>query len=209
MTNNKKTEKISIDEFIIHTVTTKKPNTVKELVEHVKEKSKLPKERITEHILNLQSEGKLTFKDNPTEPPSTATGYLFSNQALWFWTTTILVIAATASVFTIPEDAFPIVYARYFLGSLFVLFLPGYSFIKALFPKQVPLKTRSEELDNIERAALSIGMSLALVPLTGLLLNYTPWGIRTTPITLSLLALTAAFSVAAIIREYQTTRTTI
>jgi len=80
--------------------------------------------------------------------------------------------------------------------------LPGYSFIKALFPKQVPFKTRSEELDNIERVALSMGMSLALVPLTGLLLNYTPWGVRTTPITLSLLTLTTAFATAAIIREY-------
>ena len=209
MTNNKKTKKINIDEFIVHTVRTKKPNTIKELVDLVKEKSKIPEKRIMEHILNLQSEGKLTFKENPTEPPSTATGYLFSKQALWFWITTILVIAAAASVFTIPEDAFPIVYARYILGSLFVLFLPGYSFIKALFPKEVPFKTRSEELDNIERAALSIGMSLALVPLTGLLLNYTPWGIRTTPITLSLLALTTAFAIAAIIREYQMSRPSV
>jgi uncharacterized membrane protein len=69
--------------------------------------------------------------------------------------------------------------------------------------KDRSIKTGSEELDNIERAALSIGMSLALVPITGLLLNYTPWGIRTTPITLSLLPLTTAFAVAAIIREYQ------
>ena len=49
-------------------------------------------------------------------------------------------------------------------------------------------------------------MSLALVPITGLLLNYTPWGIRTTPITLSLLALTTAFAIAAIIREYNMSR---
>ena len=57
------------------------------------------------------------------------------------------------------------VYARYLLGSLFVLFLPGYTFIKALFP--------AKQLDSIERTALSIGMSLALVPMIGLLLNYT------------------------------------
>ena len=98
-------------------------------------------------------------------------------------------------VFTVPEDAYPIVYARYLLGSIFVLALPGYSFIKALFP--------TKELDNIERVALSIGMSLALVPITGLLLNYTPWGIRVTPVTLSLLALTVAFATAAVIREHQ------
>jgi len=62
---------------------------------------------------------------------------------------------------------------------------------------------RVKGLDNIERTALSTGMSLALVPITGLLLNYTPWGIRLTPVTISLLALTITFATAAIIREHQ------
>jgi uncharacterized membrane protein len=89
------------------------------------------------------------------------------------------------------------------LGSIFVLWLPGYTFIKALFPVEPPLKTSKESLDTIERIALSLGMSLALVPIVGLLLNYTPWGIRLTPIVLSLLALTLIFATAAVIREYQ------
>ncbi len=58
-------------------------------------------------------------------------------------------------------------------------------------------------MDTIERIALSFGMSLALVPIVGLILNYTPWGIRLTPITLSLLALTIVFATAAVLREYQ------
>jgi uncharacterized membrane protein len=41
----------------------------------------------------------------------------------------------------------------------------------ALFPKR-------EKMGGIERIALSFGMSLAVVPLLGLILNYTPWGIR-------------------------------
>jgi len=49
-------------------------------------------------------------------------------------------------------------------------------------------------------------MSLALVPIAGLLLNYTPWGIRATPVTLSLLALTVAFATAALLREQATAR---
>jgi len=61
-------------------------------------------------------------------------------------------------------------------------------------------------LDTIERVALSLGTSLALVPIDGLLLNYTPWGIRLTPTVLSLLALTIVFATAAIIRENQATR---
>jgi len=88
---------------------------------------------------------------------------------------------------------------QYIIGSIFVLWLPGYTFIKALFP--------AKELDNIERIALSIGMSLALVTITGLLLSYTPWGIRVTPVTLSLLALTITFATAAVVREFHLIRT--
>jgi uncharacterized membrane protein len=89
------------------------------------------------------------------------------------------------------------------LGAVFVLWLPGYAFIKALFPEQLPVKTSDKDLDTIERIALSVGMSLALVPMVGLLLNYTPWGIRLTPIVLSLLALTTIFATAGVIRERQ------
>ena len=104
-------------------------------------------------------------------------------------------------VFVVPERAFPVVYARYLFGSVFVLFLPGYSLIRALFG--------SRELDSIERFALSVGLSLALVPLAGLLLNYTPWGIRTAPVTLSLLGLTLVFASAAVVRDYGTRRKTV
>ena len=90
------------------------------------------------------------------------------------------------------------------LGIIFVLWLPGYTFIKALFPAHVPIKTSTENLETIERIALSLGMSIALVPIIGLLLYYTPWGISLTPIVLSLLALTLVFATAAITREHQT-----
>jgi uncharacterized membrane protein len=72
-----------------------------------------------------------------------------------------------------------------------------------LFPSKVPINTSSENMDTIERLALSLGMSLALIPIVGLILNYTPWGIRLTPITLSLLALTIVFATATVLREYQ------
>lgn len=96
-----------------------------------------------------------------------------------------------------------IAYVRNVLGVIFVLFLPGYAFIKAFFPTKLPIKTSSESLDTIERVALSIGMSIALTPIVGLILYYTPLGIGLTPITLSLLALTTVFATAAVAREYQ------
>lgn len=149
-----------------------------------------------EHILHMQDQRKLILKEHQTPLSSTAKGYFFSIRAMWYWIIIALSLTTTTMVFTIPEGTFPIVYIRYILGSIFVLLLPGYSFIKALFPRK--------ELDNVELVALSLGMSLALVPITGLLLNFTPWGIGATPITFSLLALTVTFATAAIVREYQT-----
>jgi uncharacterized membrane protein len=48
-----------------------------------------------------------------------------------------------------------------------VLFFPGYTLISALFP-------RKDSLSGVERLALSFGLSIAVVPLIGLILNYMP-----------------------------------
>jgi uncharacterized membrane protein len=68
---------------------------------------------------------------------------------------------------------------RTVLGLPMVLFLPGYALIAALFP-------RKDDLDGIERIALSFGLSIAVVPLLGLGLNYTPWGIRLVPVLIAI-----------------------
>ena len=69
--------------------------------------------------------------------------------------------------------------ARIVLGLPVVLFFPGFTLLAALFPGK-------ESLNDIERFALSFGLSVAVVPLIGLALNYTPWGIRLYPILISL-----------------------
>ena len=79
---------------------------------------------------------------------------------------------------------------RIILGLPFVLFLPGYTLIAALFP-------RRNALGSIERVALSFGLSVAVVPLIGLILNYTPWGIRLYPVFLSLTIFILATSLIA------------
>jgi len=151
-----------------------------------------------ERILLLQDKGKIVLKDQL--PLSfTLKDFIFSIHAYWYLVIIALgVITATlilASLEYTPIIGGILMYARYLFGSVFVLFLPGYSFIKALFPVK--------EIDNVERVSLSIGMSLAIVAINALILNYTPWGISTTPITVSLLGLTLALSTVAIVREHQ------
>ncbi len=200
--------KNQVKDLIIQTAKQEKPETAKQLIALMQEHHDIPPEQSTDLIGELENEDRLHFtRQGPSTPasaPASAKEYVFSKQATWYWTTIALAIATAIAVFTIPENAVPLVYLRSALGIIFVLFLPGFAFIKAMFPTKVPLKTSSENTDTTERMALSLGMSLVLTPIVGLILNYTPWGIRLTPIVLSLLALTVVFATAAIIREYQT-----
>ncbi len=77
-----------------------------------------------------------------------------------------------------------------------MLFLPGYALIAMLFPEK-------SGLEGMERIALSVAMSVAVVPLIGLALNYTPWGIRETPLLASLSAFTLLLSAVAYARRRQ------
>ncbi len=83
---------------------------------------------------------------------------------------------------------------RIILGLPLVLFLPGYALIAALF-------IRKDDLDGIERIALSFGLSIAISPLLGLGLNYTPFGIRLTPILIVLTVFTIALAIGARVRR--------
>ena len=83
---------------------------------------------------------------------------------------------------------------RIILGLPLVLFLPGYSLIATLFP-------RKEDLDEIERVALSFGLSIAITPLLGLALNYTPFGIRLSPVLIVLSVFTISLAMGAYVRR--------
>jgi len=76
--------------------------------------------------------------------------------------------------------------ARVVLGISLVLFIPGFTMVYALF--------NEHELDDIERVALSIGLSICIVVFDGLLLNYTPRGLTLDQIVISLASISGAFT---------------
>jgi uncharacterized membrane protein len=59
---------------------------------------------------------------------------------------------------------------RLILGFEFVLVLPGYCLTVALFP-------HADDVDSTERLGLSLGLSVAWIPLLALVLDQLPWGI--------------------------------
>ena len=139
-------------------------------------------------------------------------------------------------------------------GLAFVLFLPGYAFVAALFPeagstsepaeptpptaqshsdqtdqsekprpvpgtdaavsdeKRGSLRDEASDdgsevsrsgIDGIERVALSFGLSIAIVPLIGLVLNFTPWGIRLVPIVTTVSVFTLVCVAVAAQRRWE------
>ena len=101
----------------------------------------------------------------------------------------LLVFILVAAIILFPSNVL-----RVILGVPFLLFFPGYTLVAALF-------TRKGEMGAIERPALSLGMSIAVVPLIGLICNYTPWGVRLEPILYSVTAFIFVTSVIAWFRR--------
>jgi len=85
-------------------------------------------------------------------------------------------------------------FLRTVLGLLLVLFLPGYALTGALFPAK-------KDLEGIERALISFGLSISIVPLMGLGMNYTDWGIREVPVLTGLSVFTLLMCGAAYYRR--------
>lgn len=100
-------------------------------------------------------------------------------------------LLTAVAVFVPPIDETPI---RAALGVAFVLVAPGYALVAALFPDD-------RAIDGLERAALAIGTSIAVVPLVGLALSVTPVGLRTVPIVAALGGLTLALVAIAVQRR--------
>ena len=105
------------------------------------------------------------------------------------------VIVSVVIITVPPLKAMPL---RAVVGFPLVLFLPGYSLVSALFPGK-------DELDVLERIALSIGLSICVVVFVGLGLNYTPLGIRLGPVLLVLSTFTLIFTGISAVRRMSVT----
>ncbi|THE64441.1 DUF1616 domain-containing protein [Salinadaptatus halalkaliphilus] len=136
----------------------------------------------------------------------------------------LLVVAVNAAMFA---PVFRETQLRIPLGLVFVLFLPGYAFVAALFPEssgetaaeEVPNRSSGLEVDSddtdagsfvlarsgidgVERIALSFGLSVVIVPLIALALNYTPWGIGLLPIVIVTSTFVVLWTIVGVIRRW-------
>jgi len=177
---------------VLETAKTLSQPTVGELVDALVKQKGIKEKEATRAVYVEYKKGNLNLSDS--HPPSNLVSYFFNLENSWFWGITALVAVTVLVVFTVNASA--LLYVRYVLGGVFVLFIPGFLLISVLY-------ARSDEMDTLVRVALSIGLSLAVVPLIGLVLNYTPWGIRLEPIMASLALFSEVMAVAWVVRRFR------
>jgi uncharacterized membrane protein len=116
---------------------------------------------------------------------------VFSKHTQWYWF--IVILEMSLGILLVLPEIFPFIWIRYVLGAIFVLYLPGYTIVRVLYTDKT--------LDLVERNALSIGLSLSLVPLIGFILDFTPWRIGLTAIISTLMIVVTGVSTFALYQQ--------
>jgi uncharacterized membrane protein len=106
----------------------------------------------------------------------------------------LFIIDLLAAILVLVVTFLPSSAIRILLGLPCILFLPGYTLLAAVF-------TKDQNMGGLERLALSISLSIALVALIGLGLNFTSWGIRLIPVLYSITIFIILASTTALIRR--------
>jgi uncharacterized membrane protein len=110
------------------------------------------------------------------------------------WLAIILTFTVLTLLATYLIQTEPLIYIRYVLSFVFVVFLPGYCLVNILF-------LGKNKIDLIESLVLSIALSFGLAGLIGLFLGLSPLGMTFTSITVSLGVTAVALAVIAFIRK--------
>jgi len=164
---------------------------VSEATAELSKESGLSRDEIAKELITLVRRRELSVSEN--SPYRSLLRYSFSPYSVWFWATILATILSV--VLTAASSGF-VVYFRYIFGGALIVFLPGFSLVELLYPK-------GDELNQLTRVALSVGLSaLVITPLCGLVLNYTPFGIKLIPVLAFLAGLTVIFLLFAVSRKH-------
>jgi hypothetical protein len=142
-------------------------NDVKYLIEKIEEKHNIPKKKSIKIIIDLEDEKKIKFI---TKKYNSFIKYLLSNIVNRFWGIQLF----CASVFLLNiyrnPEILPLKYFQNLMGVIFLLFFPGFSFVDFFI--------KDGNNNGLEKILFSVGISLLIVPVLGILLNNTPFGLN-------------------------------
>jgi hypothetical protein len=154
-----------------------KPKTVKQLMTETIAVTGKKEREIYLAIQELEKTNviKLGSPKITRELPKSVHEYLFGNKyfVIEFWTLLILISIFVPVGLFIPVDSF-FSFLRIIFGIIFGLFIPGWTITNLIFPKLY------ENIDQLERVILAVGMNIGIIIFSGLILD-TIWFIDNVP----------------------------
>ena len=153
-----------LQQRILRSVATRKRYSIKDLVvelQHTYSKS-LSIEEIQSAVKKLENDKKITLLEPDTN------GHFFhyimrGYNGLSLWLTIAATCLMMTLVFILPNVE-PWFYLRIITGVVFVLYIPGNALLQLVFSHR--------NIEQIEQVILSIGLSIALISIIGLMLKY-------------------------------------
>jgi len=182
----------SLGSVIEDLIETRHPATVGQLARMLREMGPLDEEAYVAQIRSMKQRGSFTLSPPSYEIYSVLDYLLTPTVSGWFWATFFLTLLAVAVVYFTP-GSIPLGIIRWVFG-LVLIVSPGYATMKLLFPYS--------QMPQHQLLALAVALSLAITPIIGFALNFTPWGIRFIPIVVSLGAFTILTVTIAASRSY-------
>jgi hypothetical protein len=181
-----------------------KPKDVKTLVDLITQKYQTPKEDIIQVLQEEEFKGELTFREPKIEPvtlPGSLKEYLFVKHffSVEFWATIALVTIMLVLTLIDVQTGF-FFYLRYVIVCVVMLILSGWTWTAALFPEL------DEKLRFMERFVTAIGLSVLILILDALFINYTFGFNNVAPVTISLSIFTVLGLIIAIILRLKIAR---
>ncbi len=173
----------TVRQLILDALRSRRFNSVREIVRTLEVSG--VKQTVTLRVIkDLAREGEVVL--NPPSAPDDAVmapvtslkHYLGSTLSIDLWLTLLLLALGITTPFLIP-NLFPLVTVRWVFAGIFLVFIPGFAFVRSLYPFD-------RFIDYWERLALSIGLSIALDVLVAFALNFSPWGITPLPTSVGL-----------------------
>jgi uncharacterized membrane protein len=183
--------------LIVKTLNEEKPKTINELVTLINKKYGFSEQEIFSLIMELNEEKKIKLTDKSAFGAQKTVANMFSQNFIWYWVTLLSSFLTALAVFLIPDGVYPAGYLRLGLGAEFVAFLPGFVLTKSVLTAKFTAKNLNVAFDSLDIAAFSLGLSIAIVAITCLLLNYSPLGLTLNSVTLTLLVFTLVFGTFA------------
>ncbi|ADY01247.1 hypothetical protein VMUT_1040 [Vulcanisaeta moutnovskia 768-28] len=163
--------------------------SVSDLISNLSRKYNLPDYLIAYKVWLLWKKGLINLSAFNTQ--SSAAQYLFSIESLWFWISLAITYIAFASIYV---NNLVINFIRYFVGAIFITFVLGYAVVEFVYPK-------GDEVSPLERFVLSLGLSITIIPIVGVILSYMPFKYTVYSVSAALTILASIMLILALARK--------